>query len=78
MSVIGENATGEVRLIAGRGRRHLRLDVFARTFELFDPTATRQSSFVEGADVTAGQTLAAYAPTRALLSARAGGAQSIR
>ena len=53
-SVIGENATGEVRLIAKEDGVICGLDVFARTFELLDPTATCEFSVEEGADVTAG------------------------
>ena len=68
-SVIGENATGEVRLIAKEDGVICGLDVFARTFELLDPTATCEFSVEEGADVTAGQDLGCVrAHVRALLS----------
>lgn len=68
-SVIGEKATGEVRLIAKEDGVICGLDVFARTFELLDPTATCEFSVEEGADVTAGQDLGCVrAHVRALLS----------
>ena len=68
-SVIGENATGEVRLIAKEDGVICGLDVFARTFELLDPTATCEFSVEEGADVTAGQDIGCVrANVRALLS----------
>jgi nicotinate-nucleotide pyrophosphorylase (carboxylating) len=68
-SVIGEAATGEVRLIAKEGGVICGLDVFARTFELIDPTATCEFSVEEGEDVTAGQDLGCVrAHVRALLS----------
>lgn len=68
-SVIGENATGEVRLIAKEDGVICGLDVFARTFELLDSTATCEFSVEEGADVTAGQDLGCVrAHVRALLS----------
>ena len=68
-SVIGENATGEVRLIAKEDGVICGLGVFARTFELLDPTATCEFSVEEGADVTAGQDLGCVrAHVRALLS----------
>jgi nicotinate-nucleotide pyrophosphorylase (carboxylating) len=68
-SVIGEAATGEVRLIAKEDGVICGLDVFARTFELIDPTATCEFSVEEGEDVTAGQDLGCVrAHVRALLS----------
>jgi nicotinate-nucleotide pyrophosphorylase (carboxylating) len=68
-SVIGEKATGEVRLIAKEDGVICGLDVFARTFELLDPTATCEFSVEEGADVTTGQDLGCvHAHVRALLS----------
>lgn len=68
-SVIGEAATGEVRLIAKEDGVICGLDVFARTFELIDPTATCEFSVEEGEDVTAGQDLGRVrAHVRALLS----------
>lgn len=68
-SVIGEKATGEVRLIAKEDGVICGLDVFARTFELLDPTATCEFSVEEGTDVTAGQDLGCVrAHVRALLS----------
>ena len=68
-SVIGEKATGEVRLIAKEDGVICGLDVFARTFELLDPTTTCEFSVEEGADVTAGQDLGCVrAHVRALLS----------
>ena len=68
-SVIGEAATGEVRLIAKEDGVICGLDVFARTFELIDPTATCEFSVKEGEDVTAGQDLGCVrAHVRALLS----------
>ena len=68
-SVIGEKATGEVRLIAKEDGVICGLDVFAHTFELLDPTATCEFSVEEGADVTAGQDLGCVrAHVRALLS----------
>ena len=68
-SVIGEKAIGEVRLIAKEDGVICGLDVFARTFELLDPTATCEFSVEEGADVTAGQDLGCVrAHVRALLS----------
>ena len=68
-SVIGEKATGEVRLIAKEDGVICGLDVFARTFELLDPTATCEFSVEEGADVTVGQDLGCVrAHVQALLS----------
>ena len=68
-SVIGEAATGEVRLIAKEDGVICGLDVFARTFELIVPTATCEFSVEEGEDVTAGQDLGCVrAHVRALLS----------
>ncbi len=68
-SVIDEKATGEVRLIAKEDGVICGLDVFARTFELLDPTATCEFSVEEGADVTAGQDLGCVrAHVRTLLS----------
>lgn len=68
-SVIGEAATGEVRLIAKEDGVICGLDVFARAFELIDPTATCEFSVEEGEDVTAGQDLGCVrAHVRALLS----------
>lgn len=68
-SVIGEKATGEVRLIAKEDGVICGLDVFARTFELLDPTASCEFSVEEGANVTAGQDLGCVrAHVRALLS----------
>lgn len=68
-SVIGEKATGEVRLIAKEDGVICGLDVFARTFELLDPTASCEFSVGEGANVTAGQDLGCVrAHVRALLS----------
>lgn len=68
-SVIGEKATGEVRLIAKEDGVICGLDVFARTFELLDPTAICEFSVEEGANVTAGQDLGCVrAHVRALLS----------
>jgi nicotinate-nucleotide pyrophosphorylase (carboxylating) len=67
--VIGEAATGEVRLIAKEDGVICGLDVFARTFDLIDPTATCEFSVEEGEDVTAGQDLGCVrAHVRALLS----------
>ena len=43
-SVIGEADTGEVRLIAKEDGVICGLDVFARTFELLDPTAACEFS----------------------------------
>lgn len=68
-SVIGEKATGEVRLIAKEDGVICGLDVFARTFELLDPTASCEFSVEEGANVRAGQDLGCVrAHVRALLS----------
>jgi nicotinate-nucleotide pyrophosphorylase (carboxylating) len=68
-SVIGEAATGEVRLIAKEDGVICGLDVFARTFALLDPTATCEFSVEEGDGVTAGQDLGCVrAHVRALLS----------
>ncbi|MBP3883377.1 MAG: carboxylating nicotinate-nucleotide diphosphorylase [Olsenella sp.] len=68
-SVIGEEATGEVRLIAKQDGVICGLDVFARTFELLDPTAACEFTVAEGDDVTSGQELGIVrAHVRALLS----------
>ena len=68
-SVIGEADTGEVRLIAKEDGVICGLDVFARTFEILDPTAACEFSVQEGDDVASGQDLGCVrAHVRTLLS----------
>lgn len=68
-SVIGPEAVGRVQLIAKQDGVICGLDVFARTFELLDETATTELSVAEGDDVSSGQVLGSvHAHVRALLS----------
>ena len=68
-SVIGPEAVGRVQLIAKQDGVICGLDVFARTFELLDETATTELSVAEGDDVRSGQVLGSvHAHVRALLS----------
>ena len=68
-SVIGPEAVGRVQLIAKQDGVICGLDVFARTFELLDATATTELSVAEGDDVREGQVLGSvHAHVRALLS----------
>ena len=68
-SVIGPEAVGRVQLIAKQDGVICGLDVFARTFELLDETATTELSVAEGDDVRSGKVLGSvHAHVRALLS----------
>lgn len=68
-SVIGPEAVGRVQLIAKQDGVICGLDVFARTFELLDETATTELSVAEGDDVRSGQVLGSvHAHVRVLLS----------
>ena len=68
-AVMPEPRHAEVRLVAKQDGVICGLDVFARTFELLDPTSEVRAAVADGDEVAAGQELAVVAgDVRALLS----------
>ncbi len=68
-SIIGDEATGQVHLIAKQDGVICGLDVFERTFQLLDPTARFDATVAEGDEVKTGQELGiVYGHVVALLS----------
>lgn len=68
-AVMPEPRRAEVRLVAKQDGVICGLDVFARTFELLDPTSEVRAAVADGDEVAAGQELAVVAgDVRALLS----------